>query len=548
MQQRDEYPPGADLQVLLLENDPGDASCVAEMLKCTGVGRYELRPCARLPDLLSCASTRGSDLILLDLSSRTHAGLATLQQLRAVAPEASIVVLTARDDQAAAQAALRAGAQDHCTKEASEAATLARILRHALERKDFARLALKIGRTERLNAVGQLAAGIAHEINNPATYLLANIDRMRELTDRLRHGLATARECAEDFREQDRSRLEQVFDDHLVDSALEEMLYMLEDNLAGVTRVCSITRELKNFSHLDRKQIEWLDLNDAVRSACRMASNDIHHRARLVLELRELPRIAADPERLVQAVLNLLRNAAQAIQTGAAGANRIRVETRAEEARVVLEIEDTGCGMSAETRRRIFEPFFTTREREVGTGLGLALTEETVLMHGGELRVESEPDAGTCVRLSLPLDTGLTPAAEAPPELARAPDSRPARVLLVDDDARIRFVLRRMLQEAHEVVEAEGGVEALETLAEDRAFDVILCDLMMPNGDGMMLFEQLRETAPELLPRLVFITGGAFTQRAREFLARSSVPVLEKPISHSELLAAIDRTSAVGSR
>jgi two-component system NtrC family sensor kinase len=222
---------------------------------------------------------------------------------------------------------------------------------------------------------------------------------------------------------------------------------------------------------------------------------------------------------------------------GRADHNRIAVSTEDRGDVLVLVVEDTGHGIPAELRERIFEPFFTTKPTGRGGGLGLSVCLEIVRLHGGTITVESEVGRGSRFEVRLPLDNGLAPRPRAEP--SAAPARRRARILIIDDDALVLRGLGRMLSSDHEVVMANGGQEGLEILAADRRFDVILCDLMMPTTDGPQVHATLAERAPELLPRLVFCSGGAFTPRARAFLGSVENEVLGKPMRRDELLGVI---------
>lgn len=374
---------------------------------------------------------------------------------------------------------------------------------------------------DRLASIGQLAAGVAHEINNPSAFIHSNLELLAERIETLR---GAHPELAD---------------------LLEEMAVMLADSLAGAKRISAIVGDLSSFSRIERDEVDAVDVNDVIEVACSIAHNEIRHRARLVKKLGNVPTIAADRPKLIQVVINLLVNAAHAIEGGHAEQHSITVSTFVRDACVVIAVEDTGCGIPAHQLRRIFEPFFTTKEREVGTGLGLSISAETIRRHRGELEVTSVVGQGTRFEVILPEHTGLSSAAPQAPsaELSREvrDAGRRARVLLIDDEALIRRAVRRILEPAHSVVEAPTGQDALDVLARSEPFDVIICDLMMPELDGPTFYERVGALHPALLDRLVFLTGGAFTPRAKEFLSSTHPLVLEKPISKSELLRVVKR-------
>ncbi len=232
--------------------------------------------------------------------------------------------------------------------------------------------------------------------------------------------------------------------------------------------------------------------------------------------------------RLGQVVLNLLINAAQAIPEGHLAEHEIRLVTRTDASgRAVLEVRDTGVGIPADIADRIFDPFFTTKPTGVGTGLGLSICRSIVLALGGEIRAESRPGAGTTLRVSLPAAPAA--AGEVEPSPPPASTCRRGRVLVVDDEPAVAAAIKRVLASQHEVTVRGSGEEALEAIARGERFDAIVCDLMMPRMTGMDLHASLARLAPEQASRIVVLTGGAFTDRAREFLEHVPLPRCEKP-------------------
>jgi PAS domain S-box-containing protein len=349
---------------------------------------------------------------------------------------------------------------------------------------------------DRLASVGTLAAGVAHEINNPLAFVLANLDVSLEVL-RERGGPEEVRRALEDARE-------------------------------GASRVREIVRDLRTFARDRGETRTRLDVRRTLRSSINLALPEIRRRARLEVDLAEVPPVLGAEHRLGQVFLNLLVNAAQAIPEGAAERQQIRVATREDAGRVLVEVTDTGAGIPTEILPRIFDPFFTTKPVGVGTGLGLAIVHAIVADLGGEVRVRSVPGQGSTFEVDLP-------ASPDPAGVVRSPAVEPAqvrigRILLVDDEPLVGRAVARVLSPPHEVVLAESGSDALARIERgDRAFDLVLCDLMMPGMSGMDLHERLRSVAPELLRRLVFLTGGASHPGARAFLERAQRPFVEKP-------------------
>ncbi len=299
--------------------------------------------------------------------------------------------------------------------------------------------------------------------------------------------------------------------------------------------------DLRAFARADLAPTETVDLVDVLDLCLDLTGNEIGHRARLVRRVPEGPvPVAGDRGRLGQVVLPLLVNAARAIPAGEVERHQITVAVETGSDHATLTIGDTGTGMSETVRRQIFDPFYTTRPQGHGTGLGLAVAHGIVTSLGGRIEVDSAPGAGTTVTVRLPL------GAEAPGRAAAAtpearPPSRRGRILVVDDEALIGLAIRRTLGSKHEVVVTHRAAEALDRLASGERFDVIVCDLMMPEVTGMDLWEAV---APEVRRRILFLTGGAFTELADAFLAREHPPVMVKPFDPEALRAEVARRLA----
>ena len=375
------------------------------------------------------------------------------------------------------------------------------IARDMTERR---RMELQLQLADRMASVGTLAAGVAHEINNPLAYVLANLDfALGEL--------------------------------QAPGAGPEELARALGEAREGAVRVREIVRDLKSFSRVSEAEREPTDVRRVLQTAVGLAQNEIRHRARLAIEYAEVPPVLASEHRLGQVFLNLLINAAQSIPDGAADRNLVNASTfLAGDGRVAVEITDTGSGIPAEVLPRIFDPFFTTKPVGVGTGLGLSIAHGIVAELGGELTVRSELGSGSIFTVRLPpAPAGARPRAAAAPGPAPRPPQG-ARVLVVDDEPLVGRAVARILSPPHQVTVALTGQEALDRLASE-PFEVVLCDLMMPGLTGMDVHQRLLERAPALAARMVFLTGGAFTETARAFLARVPNARLEKPFEPSAL-------------
>jgi len=367
---------------------------------------------------------------------------------------------------------------------------------------------------DRLASVGMLAAGVAHEINNPLAYLVAALEFLAE------HAKEAAAASSAPRAE--------------VDEALAEAR-------EGAERVRAVVRDLRTFSGAREERRTRVGLEPIVESAIHMAANEIRYRARLEREYAAAPAVLADEARLGQVVLNLLINAAQAIPEGHAEANEIRVVTGTDvRGRAILEVSDTGTGIPAEIADRIFDPFFTTKPWGVGTGLGLSICRSIVVGLGGEIAAERRAGGGTTMRVVLPAAPAGEEVRERPP-LPLPGGRRRGRVLVVDDEPAVASAIRRVLASEHDVEVRTRAEDALDAISRGERFDAILCDLMMPSMTGMELHASLERLAPEQARRMIVLTGGAFTEGAREFLDRVALPRCDKPFDTPALRELVRR-------
>jgi PAS domain S-box-containing protein len=390
------------------------------------------------------------------------------------------------------------------------------VVRDVTERK---RLQSQLMVSDRMTSVGTLAAGVAHEINNPLSYILGNVESALMGLPDIHKRLTEASVPEQDI--------------HLL---LSDMDAGLQEARSGAQRVRDVVRDLKTFSRADEDKHGPVDLEKVLELTAHLAWNEIRHRARLIKNLSELLSVQGNESKLGQVFLNLLVNAAQAIPEGHADRNEIQLCARREGALVVVEVSDTGCGIPPEIRSRIFDPFFTTKPVGVGTGLGLSIVHNIVTALGGQISVESAVGVGTTFRVALPASKEALEPAAVP--LVRTPGR--AKVLVIDDEPAVASAVRRALRQ-HDVTVCNRGREALERLARGERFDVIFCDLMMPEMTGMEVHEQLQSDFPDQVSRMVFLTGGAFTPAAKVFLDRVTLAWIEKPFETEQLLAQIAR-------
>lgn len=372
--------------------------------------------------------------------------------------------------------------------------------------------------SDRMASIGTLAAGVAHEINNPLAAVTANLDLALMEIDALAARLGATADMTE----------------------LEDEI---RDARTAADQVRNIVRDLKIFSRAEEDRRGPVDIHRVLDSSLRMAWNEIRHRARVEKDYGAIPLVLANESRMGQVFLNLIVNAAQAISEGRADENEIRIRTRlvrGDPDRVLVELCDTGSGISPSVIGKMFNPFFTTKPAGVGTGLGLAICHRIVTGLGGEIDVVSEVGKGTTFRIQLPVaDVEDEDELTSPPTSPARNGRRRGRILVVDDEKIVATAVKRILCVDHDVEVLTSAQEAFRRIVAGERFDIILCDLMMPVMTGVELHSELLRAAPGQAERMIFLTGGAFTPRARAFLDEVPNLRLEKPFELATLRALV---------
>jgi signal transduction histidine kinase len=487
---------------------------------------------------LDAAEQGGPDLVVLDVRMPGMDGFECCRRLRHRWGEEliPIVMLTAVERREDYVRGLEAGADDYLIQpidfdelrvrvrsllrlrelyvelRAAKGKLAARVdeLRQEIEARDRARVI-----TDRLAAIGQIAAAVVHEINNPLAYVGSNIDACIEaLPAPLRAAV----------------RGEQA---PPADGA--DCVAALQAVRAGFDRIRDVVRDVSTFSRGGADTGGCADVRAVIDSATNMAHHGIRQWARIVKQVGDGGVHAAIPaSRLAQVLLNLVVNAAHAIEDRGEGPGEIAIRAGAADGRVTIEVADTGAGIPAALLERIFDPFYTSKGEGRGTGLGLAICRDLVTAAGGAITVESQVGRGSTFRITLPAATPPPPATlGAPPTPVRAVPTRgDARIAIIDDEPLVVHALARMLP-GYRVRTFTRVDEAASHLDET---DVILCDIMMPGRTGIDLYES---SAPHLQRRFIFITGGAYSDRARAFLEGVPNPALEKPVDPGELAGAV---------
>jgi two-component system, cell cycle sensor histidine kinase and response regulator CckA len=371
---------------------------------------------------------------------------------------------------------------------------------------------------ERLAAIGTLAAGVAHEINNPLTYVLANLDMIADSV---------------------------AADRPLSETDLGDLISEVRD---GVIRIRDVVASLRGLSRVDDTHRNRVEIRRVVDVALKLAGSALLPRARVEVDVTSpSPVILSEESRLIQVLINLLVNAGQAASPSSVATNLVRVRGFVEsDEHVVLEVSDNGPGVPDDLQSRIFDPFFTTKPMGEGTGLGLWVSHEIVSSLGGTLTLSSEPGRGATFRVTLP---NVKPPVAKPATQSVVTvrgEVVGQNILLVEDDPALQRTLVRMLR-GHRVELCSSGRIALERLRQEgfAGFDAIVTVLLMPETSGMELFRVVRSRSPALAERFVFMVDVPTTDVAADFLSRIDNPTVPKPFQAAELRGALDRVLRV---
>jgi signal transduction histidine kinase len=475
----------AAVKVLLIEDNPGEARLVREMLCDSGLSGAQFTHGLSLAEGLAWLGREACDVVLVDLNLPDSSGLGTFAKVHAAHPSIPIIVLTGNDDTAMAVEAVRQGAQDYIPKSQLNSKLLATAIRYAIERKraeeDKARLSSQVQQAQKMQALGQLAGGVAHDINNQ----LAVIAGYSGLT--------------------------------LLDETLDkELQEQLQGILDATQKAAGLTKQLLAFSRSQPLEPVVVCPNEPIRKVAKVLSSVLGEAIEFNLRLAEdAGCIRIDPSKLEQVILNLALNSRDAMPKG----GKFIIETanlpaseagtgRAPGDRVQVSVSDTGTGIPKDIQDKVFDPFFTTKPKDKGTGLGLAMVYGTVKQQDGEIFLDSEPGKGTTMRLCFNRIRDDAPASAPPKQESRRHHGRGERVLLVEDEAQLRKVMEKTLRRGgYSVASAANADEALKLFGKAGDFALVLTDVIMPGMSGVELAARLRERAPDL--PVIFCSGYA---------------------------------------
>jgi PAS domain S-box-containing protein len=393
------------------------------------------------------------------------------------------------------------------------------VFRDVGEQRRFQR---QLEQADRLASVGAMAAGVAHEVNNPLTYILSNISFVLE---EVRQRIGRPGEP----------------DDT---TWMKELEGALADAEEGTKRIGKIVADLKTFTRPPAESAETADLNDVLSWSLGVAGHELVARGRVVRQFGEVPPVDASSARLGQVFVNLLINAAHALDPARREMNEIVLTSRTDpQGRAVAEIRDTGCGMTGEVMNKVFDPFFTTKVDGQGTGLGLSVSHGIVESLGGTIAFESEPGKGTLARVVLPAGQPRPVKKlplDPPPAIGTASSLPRGYLLVVDNEPLVRSALRRVLGGQHAITCPKTFAEALALVVGGMRFDLILCDLVAPGQAGRAFYDEILRRDPEQARRMVFLTGGTLAPPMTEFLGSVPNRRVGQPSDPQELRALVN--------
>jgi len=532
--------------VLVIEDDPYISKLIEMLLEEVS---YQALLAGSAAEGFALIERHNPDLVILDWMLPDLPGdqVCRLIKVRAAKTFLPVLMLTARGELADRIAGLDAGADDYLTKpfnsdellarvrallrirvaELDRAETLAALAHQHEELRDaYERLRstqAQLVQASKLASLGELVAGVAHELNNPLAIVLGNAELLPTLDD-----------------EDDRRAVRQIIE--------------------AAQRGRRVVQSLITFARHGKVEVDWHSPTDLLERVLDLKRTDLRT-GELSLEVvydPVVPMLLCDGPQIQQALLNVLINAEQALVGRRSPRLHIQVYaasgpveppavlpdlTRAGgsadgERMVVIDIADNGPGLPDKVIERLFEPFVTTRPVGQGTGMGLAISYAIVMQQGGTLQVTSAPGRGATIRIALPVEH--KPAVATPvPDTSSAIKQRPGRVLVIDDEPAIVDLVTRLLKRNGYVV---AGVQQAQLAFDElrrQLYDTVLCDIRMPDMDGIAFHRRLASLNLEHGPRLVIMTGDTSNARTEDFLRQYDLPVLRKPFTRQELLAVI---------
>ena len=417
-----------DRRLLIVDDEERVRSLFAQCLK----ERYSCETAANAQEALNWLQGEPFALVITDIQMPGLGGIELLRKINELYRDTAVIVVSGVDRTQRVIDAIRSGAYDYlvkpcdldvldlCVDRALERRTLlrnARKYREDLEKRneelagqkaELERVQAQLVHSEKMASLGQLAAGVAHELNNPAGFILGNMAALPDYLRRLEKVLSAFETAS--VSEKDAENIASVKSDVDYDHILSDLESISTDSQEGAERIKGIVQNLRLFSRLDEAELKEVDIHEGIEATIRLLSQYFTGtRITLHRQYENLPRITCYAGQLNQVWMNLLANAAQAIGDAV---GEINIKTGQKEECIRVGISDSGCGISEQHLGRIFDPFFTTKPVGEGTGLGLSISHGIVARHGGELTVSSGPEGGTTFQVVLPVNGPITEAQE----------------------------------------------------------------------------------------------------------------------------------------
>ena len=497
---------------MVVEDDVGDRCLYRRALE--GTERpYVVSEYAYGEQALAAIDQVQPECILLDYTLPDQNGMQFLQQLQAQHAEQlsdypSVVMITGADERGLGVQALRAGASDFLSKADLCATSLEVAVHRAIKEYASRKLQARVRRVEQMAAIGQMVASVAHELNDPTTFVLTNLELMQQALAPPQRGSGVQLDA----------------------TTAQDVKDMLTDCLVGIKHIACVVSELRSQTRPQLETITTASLNEIAEAAYRAIEPQEQPFAEVRFELAASTPIHVDRPKIVQAASSLILNALQA----AGPSGRVLIRTFERDRALYLTVADSGPGVPKQHRRRVFEPFYSTGHHKLG--MGLALCADFVERHGGAVRVGQSVLGGASFELRLPVDNDLvSPQWHDNQGLSGNPARADAcRVLVVDDEDTVLRAYERILGAEFALSTCRGFVEAVKLL-KARHFDVVLCDAMMTQMDGIALFDEARDALVGALPRFVVCTPNPVDAEFRERLRERRITVLPRPLTPARL-------------
>lgn len=414
------YAESHDRRILVVD----DEECVRQLFADYLGETYSCAAAADAQEALEFLSREPFALVVTDMRMPGLSGIELLRKITERYKDTAVIIVSGIDRTQRVMDAIRVGASDYLVKPC-ELDVLTISVERALERRmllrnarrykqdlenrnaelarqktEMERLQSQVLQAEKMASLGQLAAGIAHELNNPAGFIYSNIDVLKHYIERLKRCLSTCDEVA--LPPEATARISAIKKEIDYDNIVADLSSILSDCYIGAERIRDVVQNLRLFSRLDEAEFKRIDVNEGIESTVRLLSGYYKSGTiTLTHDYGDLPQINCYAAQLNQVWMNLLANAAQAI---GAAEGEVHIKTWCEERTVIVSISDTGPGMASEQLKKIFDPFFTTKPVGEGTGLGLSISHGIIERHGGKIKVDSAPGQGTTFTTFLPVD------------------------------------------------------------------------------------------------------------------------------------------------